>query len=160
MITGGCLCGAARFVVDGELLPVQLCHSRRCRKATGADFAPEVAVAAEDFRWMQGAELVSIYEAPLLYEPPPYRRGFCRICGSPLPVVEPDAPFVTFLAGVLDELPELRPLGRVLCASAEPTRPDDRGEQDLALASLDAQPCRAPQTPLGRSQDGEGASVE
>ena len=118
MITGGCLCGAARFAINGPLTPIQLCHARRCQKATGAGFAPEIAVHSSHFRWLEGEELVAVYEAPLLREPPAYRRGFCRVCGSPLPIVDPSAPLVVFLAGVLDDDPRTRPLRHIFAGQA------------------------------------------
>jgi hypothetical protein len=117
-MTGGCLCGGARFAIDGPLTPIQLCHARRCRKASGGSFAPEIAVARSHFRWLQGEELISIYQAPLLREPPAYRRGFCRVCGSPLPLVDASAPFVVFLAGVLDDDPNTRPIRHIFTGQA------------------------------------------
>src|SRR5690242_16925673 len=87
MVTGTCLCGQVSFAIDGRLTPLQLCHATRCRKATGAAFASEMAAKASDLRWIRGADLVTVYEAPLLREPPRYRSAFCRVCGSPMPVV-------------------------------------------------------------------------
>ena len=48
---------------------------------------PELAAKASGFRWLRGEELVSTYEAPRLREPPPFRKAFCKRCGSPLPVL-------------------------------------------------------------------------
>lgn len=120
MVTGSCLCGGARFEIDGPLTPIQCCHATRCRKATGAAFAPEIAARTADFRWITGQELVTVYEAPLLHTPPPYRRGFCRVCGSPLPAVDPQAPFVVLHAGVLDGDPETRPFRHVFVGVKAP----------------------------------------
>ena len=106
MIRGSCLCGGVAFEIEGRLSPIQCCHATRCRKSTGAAFAPEVATRKRSFRWVRGEELVTLYEAPLLREPPPFRKAFCSVCGSPLPVVEQDNDFVAFLAGVLDGDPE------------------------------------------------------
>ena len=105
MVTGSCLCGSVRFEIDGRLTPIQYCHAARCRKATGSAFAAELAARATDFRWVGGADLVVVYEAPLLREPPPYRHAFCRTCGSPLPVPLEGTDFVVLHAGVLDDDP-------------------------------------------------------
>jgi hypothetical protein len=107
-VRGSCLCGAVEFVCSGELTPIQLCHAARCRKATGAACAPELLTAAAGFRWLRGESLVTVFEAPLLHEPPRYRRAFCCTCGSPLPVVVTGTPFVLLLAGVLDDDPKTR----------------------------------------------------
>lgn len=119
-LTGSCLCAGVGFEVRGRLTPIQCCHALRCRKATGAAYAPEIAARAADFRWIRGEELVRVFEAPLLHEPPAYRRAFCRVCGSPLPVVNPGAPFVVLLAGVLNEDPETRPFRHVFVQSKAP----------------------------------------
>jgi hypothetical protein len=113
MITGSCLCGGVRFEISGQLTPMQYCHARRCQKATGSAFAVEVAAERTDFRWMRGEDLVTVYEAPLLREPPPYRRAFCRTCGSPLPVALDGTPFMVMHAGLLDDDPNTRPLRHV-----------------------------------------------
>ena len=86
MFHGSCLCGAVVFELPGPFTPIQLCHARRCRKATGAAVVPEVVAPAAGFRFTRGREYVREYTAPLLRTPPPYRRAFCRVCGSPLPV--------------------------------------------------------------------------
>ncbi len=106
MVTGSCLCGKVRFAIDGALTPIQYCHARRCRKATGAAFAAEVAAKASAFAWTSGEELVTVFEAPLLREPPRYRHAFCRICGSPVPVALEGTGLVVLHAGVLDGEPE------------------------------------------------------
>ena len=113
MIRGSCLCGGVAFEIDGRLTPSQCCHATRCRKSTGAAFAPEIAARTSSFRWVRGEELITRYEAPLLREPPPFRKAFCSVCGSPVPVVREDSDFVAFLAGVLDGEPETRPFRHI-----------------------------------------------
>lgn len=109
MVRGSCLCGAVAFAIDGALTPIQLCHARRCRKASGSAYAPELLAMATDLRWLCGEAQIEVYEAPLLREPPAYRRAFCRRCGSPLPNVLEGTPFVVLQAGVLDDDPDTRP---------------------------------------------------
>jgi hypothetical protein len=113
VVKGSCLCGAVAFEVDGSLTPIQLCHARRCRKATGAAFAPEVAARRGSFRWVRGEELLTSYEAPILHEPPPYRHAFCRVCGSPMPVLLDGTDFVVLMAGVLDESGDAQPFRHI-----------------------------------------------
>lgn len=113
MPSGSCLCGGVRFEIDGKLTPVQYCHAARCRKATGSTFAAELAAKASQLRWTKGEDLVAVYQAPLLREPPPYRHAFCRVCGSPLPVRLEGTEFVALHAGVLDGEPETRPFRHI-----------------------------------------------
>jgi len=120
MLRGSCLCNGVRFEVEGRMTPIQICHARRCQKTTGSAFAPEAAVRVEAFRWVCGEELISIYEAPILREPPPLRRAFCKRCGSPVPVVREDHDWVTLMAGVLDDDPGTRPFRHIFLAQSAP----------------------------------------
>ncbi len=120
MITGSCLCGAVAFAVDGRASPIQLCHARRCQKSTGSAFAPELAVRTDAFRWTRGEDQLRVYEAPLLREPPPFRRTFCGHCGSPMPTAREGSAFTIILAGVLDEDPRARPFREILLSQAAP----------------------------------------
>jgi hypothetical protein len=113
MIRGSCLCGAVAFEIDGRVTPIQLCHAQRCQKATGSAFSPELAARAERFRWVRGEDQLVHYEAPLLREPPPMRRSFCRTCGAPMPVLQPETGFVLLLAGALDDDPGTRPFSHI-----------------------------------------------
>ena len=113
MVSGSCLCSRVAFEIEGRLSPMQYCHASRCRKATGSAFAVELAANASDFRWVRGEDLITVYEAPLLREPPPYRHAFCRVCGSPLPVALEGTNFVVLPAGVLDGDLETRPFRHI-----------------------------------------------
>jgi len=109
MIRGSCLCGAVAFSLEGELTPIQLCHAERCRKATGAAVSPELLAAASGLRWLRGTDRIASYQAPLLHDPPPYRRAFCSDCGSPLPVALAGTAWVLLNPGILDDDPRSRP---------------------------------------------------
>jgi hypothetical protein len=108
MIRGSCLCGDVAFEVEGELTPIQLCHAVRCRKATGSAAAPEMLAPARGLTWVRGSDLVRVYEAPLLADPPKYRRAFCVQCGSPLPIEIEGSGFAILNPGVLDDDPGTR----------------------------------------------------
>ena len=120
MVRGSCLCGGIRFTLTGELTPIQLCHATRCRKASGAAFSAEMLAPAEGFRFERGEDLVVDYEAPLLDEPPAYRRAFCRVCGSPLPVPLGDTGFVILNPGTLDDDPGTRTFRHAFVDQAAP----------------------------------------
>ena len=48
---GGCLCGAIRFVAEGEPYRVGLCHCLDCRKHGGAPFAALAIFPADKVRF-------------------------------------------------------------------------------------------------------------
>ncbi len=120
MVSGSCLCGGVAFEIDGKVTPMHYCHAARCRKAGGAAFAVELAANASEFRWIRGEDLVTVYEAPLLREPPPYRRAFCRVCGSPLPVALEGTSFVILHGGGLDGDPGTRPFRHIFVSQRAP----------------------------------------
>jgi hypothetical protein len=120
MIRGGCLCGGIRFEITRAEGPFELCHCTRCRKASGSAFVPWLGVRREDFRWLQGQELIRRYAAPLRDTPPPYRTSFCGQCGSPVPDPKPDDPWFEVHAGVLDDDPALRPERHILVEAKSP----------------------------------------
>ena len=109
MITGSCLCGGVCFEIAEAVGPFGLCHCSRCRKASGSAFAAMLGVRTRDFHLLQGRDLITTYEAPLLEAPPPYRASFCRRCGSPVPNPEPAAEWFEIPAGLLENDPGLRP---------------------------------------------------
>ena len=108
MIRGSCLCGGVRFEISEAAGSFELCHCRRCRKVTGAAFFPGLYVRNEDFRLVEGKDLIAIYEAPILRKPPAYRSAFCSRCGSPVPNPGPQSKWLV-PAGLLDDDPGLRP---------------------------------------------------
>lgn len=101
---GGCLCGAVRYEVAGELAPIQLCHCGQCRKAQGSAFGANIPVAAAAFSLLKGADLLREFRAS-----PSKRRVFCAACGSPLFSQRDDtAETLRLRAGTLDDGSGLR----------------------------------------------------
>ena len=98
MKTGGCLCGAVRYRIDGALGGVYFCHCQQCRKAQGSAFVASVPVAAEAFALVAGEEFLRAYRSS-----PHKARHFCSVCGSPLFSRTDGAAQVRVRAGTLDE---------------------------------------------------------
>jgi hypothetical protein len=93
--SGGCLCGAVRYAVRGEMRDVLICHCQFCQRMhthVGAYAACVVSdleiVSGRTLRWYRSS--------------PGARRAFCRKCGSTL-FWEPTPPtHISISAGSLD----------------------------------------------------------
>jgi hypothetical protein len=91
-MTGGCLCGAVTYTIDGPLRPVLNCHCGQCRKSSGHHVAAtsvdrdKIAIAGE-VTWYQSSKTV--------------RRGFCASCGSN-PFWEGEGDDLMGFAGTID----------------------------------------------------------
>jgi hypothetical protein len=76
-ITGGCYCGAVRFIAQGETLHQANCHCANCRRAAGAQAVAWITVRSEEFNFTKG-------------KPKRFRtdtkawRTFCGQCGTSL----------------------------------------------------------------------------
>ncbi len=79
VLSGGCLCGAIGYEIDGTLGPIGNCHCETCRRAHAAAFATTARVARCDFRWTRGEATLSAFESS-----PGKKRHFCPNCGSHL----------------------------------------------------------------------------
>jgi hypothetical protein len=109
MVRGSCLCGDVVFELTGTLSGIELCHCRKCKKAYGAPFAATLYCKRDVFRWISGEARVKTYDALLEESPPAYRHSFCRTCGSALPLVWDQLPFVEVPVSSLDVVVDSRP---------------------------------------------------
>jgi hypothetical protein len=111
--TGGCLCGAVRYVVHGEPTHVGCCHCADCRKRSGSAFAiyghwPSAQVV------LDGA--LAEYEGD----------SFCPTCGSRVGLIEDEN--VELNLGTLDDPPfELVPEAELWIKRREPWLPAIEG---------------------------------
>jgi hypothetical protein len=62
VVRGSCLCGGVKYEITGPLMRSGHCHCSNCRKAHGAAFRSRARVHIEDFKWLQGEELVKYFE--------------------------------------------------------------------------------------------------
>jgi hypothetical protein len=116
MLSGGCLCGAVHYEVDGELRHITHCHCSMCRKVHGAAFATYASLARRRLRLVQGEEALRSYRSSERVT-----RQFCGTCGSHLFFVSdefPDAIAVTL--GTLDSDPGGRPSAHIHTANRAP----------------------------------------
>ena len=113
---GSCLCGGIRYEVAGPMSGALNCHCSMCRKAHGAAFRSRARVAAADFRWVTGEDLVTWFESS-----PGTHRGFCRVCGTPLlSRFDLDTSAYGLPLGPLDDAPGIKPEMHVFVASKAP----------------------------------------
>ncbi len=106
MKTGGCLCGAVTYVVNGPLRDVIACHCSQCRKSSGHHVAAtschrdDIEVTGK-VTWFQSSDTA--------------RRGFCGICGSNL-FWDGAGVNLSIFAGTLDGSTGIKMAGHIFCA--------------------------------------------
>ena len=108
-LTGGCLCGALRYEITGEVKYAGLCHCADCQKSTGSAFAPYMGISSADFRYT-GA--FAIFEMDL-GDGRTSRRNFCPKCGSTIFGGDPDHGGMTVYAGTLDDPAQFAPRNEI-----------------------------------------------
>lgn len=124
--TGSCLCGEARFEVEGAFERFFLCHCEHCRKDTGSAHAANLFSSTARLTWLSGQEKVREFTLPSTR----HARCFCSICGSALPSLQAGGALLVVPAGSLDSEIALRPDAHLFTAS--------RASWDNALESLPA----------------------
>jgi hypothetical protein len=105
MITGSCMCGQVRFLVDAPFTTAGYCHCGRCQHRTGtfssaACFAPAGAVTI-----LQGEEQVRTWKPEQGFP-----KAFCATCGGHVWAGVPGGDgLVAIRAGTLESDPGIEP---------------------------------------------------
>ena len=93
--TGGCLCGAVRYEVTGELRRVVYCHCEQCRKTSGHFVAatscptPNLTITEDaGLKWYRSSDTAE--------------RGFCERCGASLFWKPDHNKYMAIMAGAID----------------------------------------------------------
>jgi hypothetical protein len=109
--SGGCLCGASRFVANGEPLNVRVCHCRLCQKALGAAFNARVLMDRK------AVEL----SGPIrrANSSPELARGFCELCGTTLFSERKDPAVIGLTLGSLDDPNQFAPAEHIWTSSKQ-----------------------------------------
>ncbi|MCW8090409.1 GFA family protein [Alteromonas sp. ASW11-130] len=81
MTQGSCNCGRVKFHCSTNIRDVYICHCSICRKSTGSAGIAVSIILNDDFKWIQGKELITTWEKP----GHDWQTSFCSRCGSPLP---------------------------------------------------------------------------
>ena len=108
--TGGCLCGAVRYRIFGDLRGVVNCHCSKCRRFHG-NFGAYTSIALEQLELVEERGLK--WFKSTTDETPNVHRGFCAECGSSLFWHPRDQKNIAVAAGSLDEPTHLQTIGHV-----------------------------------------------
>ncbi len=111
--TGGCLCGAVRYELRGELRGVYNCHCGQCRRSHG-HFGAYSSVTHDQISFTERRGL-NWYRSSNIA-----RRGFCGECGSSLFWEPADKDHLAIAAGSFDQPSGLTTLGHIFT--------DDKGD--------------------------------
>ena len=115
-LTGRCLCEGIAYEISGELGPIFNCHCSKCRRWHGAAFRTRASIKRQQFRWLQGEDLLARYESS-----PGNNKHFCSRCGSNLISTYDDYPDVIGIPlGGLEQDPGVRPQAHIFTASKSP----------------------------------------
>jgi hypothetical protein len=101
-LTGGCQCGAVRYVLHEEPTRAHICHCRMCQKAFGSYFAPLASVPVSKLEFTRG-------ELSIFRSSDPTERGFCNKCGTPLTIHDVGSPYIEIALGSLDQPEKVEP---------------------------------------------------
>ncbi len=115
MITGGCLCGAVGYSVEGPFLYAGYCHCTRCRTASGSAFSTFAGVGKDGLRIMQGEGSITVFKRN---EDNLVSR--CSVCGSRLFSLVRNGQFFHVAMGTLLDDPGIRPSFHIFVGSKAP----------------------------------------
>lgn len=109
--SGGCLCGAVRYVAQGPAINVRVCHCRLCQRAIGAAFNvralyPVAKVAIE-------GEVASVHSSEGL------KRGFCPRCGTTIFSMRETLGVMGLTFGSLDQPDDFAPTDHIWVSSKQ-----------------------------------------
>ncbi len=108
--SGGCLCGAIRYLAEGTPLWVAHCHCESCRRSTGTALVTYAGYARDRVAFTEGR--------PARYASSPgVTRSFCGGCGTPIAYEGARWPEeIHLLLCTLDDPESLEPQGHVYTA--------------------------------------------
>jgi hypothetical protein len=115
-LTGGCNCGAVRFVVTEPLVVASYCHCKRCQRRSGAAASANAHPAPGTFRIVAGEDRLRVWKPEGGGE-----KWFCGDCGSSLfgrNLGHADP--IGIRMGAFDADPGIRPSVRQFVAYAAP----------------------------------------
>ena len=115
--SGGCACGAIRYVCTSEPVAMLNCHCRDCQQSSGAPFASGIVVRVADTKVSGTPGEYSVRGN----SGGTTTRSFCRDCGTPLFTrggMVPDLMSIRFAS--LDDQAGFKPMVDIWTSSAPP----------------------------------------
>lgn len=109
---GSCLCGTAKFEVQGEFDNFYLCHCQHCQKDTGSAHAANLFSQSAKLNWLSGSDAVTTFTLPGTR----HNKSFCKICGSALPSTH-EVDLLVIPAGCLDTEVSMSPTAHIFTSS-------------------------------------------
>lgn len=107
---GGCQCGAVRYTLAVEQIPVYACHCLECQKQSASAFGLSAPLPADALA-ISGP--LQCYERPT-DSGSTTRCWFCSVCGTRLYHQSARSPeVITLKAGSLDHIGDLRPVAHI-----------------------------------------------
>lgn len=110
---GSCLCAGVIYEVESLASEIMHCACKTCRKAHSAAFNTAAAVEINQFKWVQGEELLRSYESS-----PGKLRYFCGQCGSQLIKMVEGRDQLVLRVGTLDDNPQQKPKSMIWASHA------------------------------------------
>ncbi|WP_262500944.1 GFA family protein [Pseudohalioglobus sediminis] len=109
---GSCLCGSAKFEVQGEFDSFYLCHCQHCQKDTGSAHAANLFSQSAKVTWLSGSDSVTTFTLPGTR----HSKSFCKVCGSALPGTHGEG-LLVIPAGCLDTEVSMLPTAHIFTSS-------------------------------------------
>lgn len=110
--SGSCLCGNAKFEVQGTFDGFYLCHCQHCQKDTGSAHAANLFSKSAKLSWLAGSESVTTFTLPGTR----HTKSFCKFCGSALPNIH-EGGLLLVPAGGLDTAVSMSPTAHIFTSS-------------------------------------------
>lgn len=111
-VTGGCLCGAVRYVASGVPLNSRVCHCRQCQKAVGSAFNARILYPGNQVRF-EGSPSTAHSSQDLL-------RGFCAACGTSVYTHRISTNWTGITVGSLDDPGQFQPEAHTWVCEKQP----------------------------------------
>lgn len=101
-LTGGCQCGAVRYVLTAAPDKPGICHCRMCQRAGGGPFMA--------FGWVRLSQIAWTGTPKTFASSTIAERGFCGACGTPLTYRVRGRDRISVTLGSLDDPEAVRPV--------------------------------------------------